>query len=225
VKSHPARQATSLLELFYKAELKPSLSSRIRLATSLATTMLQLHSAGWLHKGFRSDNIVFFHSQGDVTSLDLDSPFVMGYEHSRLDSSNAISEIPSVNPEEDMYRHPLAHPAAGSPFRKGFDVYALGLVLLELAKWKPLRHIAKKSVNRSQITQQDLERLRQDLCGERLTDAIVDVEFRAGTVYADVVYHCLAKTCIFKGPGAQVPEEFYESFVSNVIRPLMCCKV
>src|SRR5256885_778688 len=68
----------------------------------------------------------------------------MGYEFSRFDSDSQISERPVENPEEDIYRHPSAHPAAASRFRKEFDVYSFGLILMEIAKWKPLKHIAKE---------------------------------------------------------------------------------
>jgi hypothetical protein len=56
------RRPRSLLDLFYDQSLKPSLSARIRLASGIATTLLHIHASGWLHKGVRSDNILFFPS-------------------------------------------------------------------------------------------------------------------------------------------------------------------
>ena len=53
-----ATQPISLQALFH-SKLKPPLEQRLRLASDLARTLSELYSSGWLHKGIRSDNIVF----------------------------------------------------------------------------------------------------------------------------------------------------------------------
>lgn len=47
-----------LLEVL-ELEMLPALNECLMLAIVLIETVLQLHTSGWLHKGIRSDNILF----------------------------------------------------------------------------------------------------------------------------------------------------------------------
>lgn len=71
---------------------------------------------------------------------------MVGFEYARLDASSEVSEAPSSNPEHDIYRHPLAVGDACESFSRVFDIYALGLILLEIALWRPLRKIVSPVV-------------------------------------------------------------------------------
>ena len=53
-------EVRSLLELLYLDTKKPELNERISLALALTETLQQLHTSGWLHKGIRSENVLFF---------------------------------------------------------------------------------------------------------------------------------------------------------------------
>lgn len=119
-----------------------SLKRRLELARSLADTVLQLHTAGWLHKGLRSDNIIFLAPRGSSTRYFLNTaPHVIGYEYARsdtADSATAFTQLPDTDLEADLYRHPQARGARRESFQKRFDLYAMACVLVELAMWKPL---------------------------------------------------------------------------------------
>ena len=69
----------------------PSLTDRIALATSLAYSILNLHSVGWLHKNFRSENILFFPMENS-TLRTLKAPYLVGFDSSRPDSKDQVSE-------------------------------------------------------------------------------------------------------------------------------------
>jgi serine/threonine protein kinase len=92
---------------FLRSSFIPSQTDRFRLATELATTLLHLHASGWLHKGLRSDNILFFSPSPDAPRT-LDEPYIMGYEYARHDQPGELSQKPSQNPAHDVYRHPRA---------------------------------------------------------------------------------------------------------------------
>lgn len=114
---------------------KPSLSARISLCTSLAKCVYSFHSVDWLHKGLRSENILFLQPQG--AQANIYHPQVTGFELSRPSEFEGMSEQPAYNPVQDIYRHPLAQSMqGGGKFRKVYDIYALGILLIEIANWK-----------------------------------------------------------------------------------------
>lgn len=187
----------------------PSLTFRIRLAKDLAETLLQLHTSGWLHKGIRSDNVLFI-DRGDLnwengTSL---GPYVTGYEYARADNPLEMTEDAPSNPSVDLYRHPQAQGIVRPSFKKIFDLYALGCVLLEIALWTSLQvvllHIehvhnpnGKSAVNASSANEQahldqvSIIRGKERLLDEEASRSIFDrVAFHAGDNYRKVVEMC-----------------------------------
>lgn len=146
----PNKSPVSLLQMFRLKHFLPSQTQRVGLARILASALSQLHSAGWLHKSLRADNILFFPSQpkpgGNKWGISLDEPYLVGYEYARFDGTSEVSEQPSSNPEHDIYRHPLAIGDFSESFNRLFDIYSLGLIFLEIAQWRPLRKIVSKVV-------------------------------------------------------------------------------
>lgn len=111
----------------------PSLTYRVRIDLALAETLLQLHTSGWLHKAISSENVLFvdlgtFEGE-EGTSL---GPYLAGNEYARVDSSQELTERVPSNPTSDLYRHPEAQGIVRFSFKKEFDLYALGCVLLEI---------------------------------------------------------------------------------------------
>jgi hypothetical protein len=121
-----------------------SLGRRFEIATSMARAVLQLHTAGWLHKSLRTDNIIFFGPQ-DATLEDFlqSTPYLAGFDYARPDTATAaaFTQLPDTEPLNELYRHPQARGVGRESYRKQFDVYALGCILLEIGMWKPLPDI------------------------------------------------------------------------------------
>ena len=144
------KSPVSLLQMFRLKNFLPSQTQRVRLARILANALSQLHSAGWLHKSLRADNILFFPSLANTDDhkygISLDEPYLVGYEYARFDGSSEVSEQPSSNPEHDIYRHPSAIGDYSESFNRLFDIYSLGLIFLEIAQWRPLKKIVSKVV-------------------------------------------------------------------------------
>ncbi|ESA42107.1 hypothetical protein GE21DRAFT_8626 [Neurospora crassa] len=126
---------------------KPSLSQRFDLALKLCTTVLNLHAVNWLHKGIFSDNVIFYFDWGNGLNkamkqvYDPERPYLCGFGYSRPEKSKTTAR--SLNMAWDLYRWPAIqreHPTDHNS-RKTYDLYSLGLVLLEIGHWKPLDEI------------------------------------------------------------------------------------
>ncbi|MCJ1454523.1 hypothetical protein MMC28_004876 [Mycoblastus sanguinarius] len=141
-------------ECFTLAELqalaRPDLNTRLCWALHLAETVLQLHTAGWLHKGIGPHNIIFVIFRGPeqhktsehstrahaaTGRLHIDGPYLANYEYARENSRTAWSETWSRSSRASIYTHRNAQGDEKLAFRTEYDVYALGLVLIEIGMW------------------------------------------------------------------------------------------
>jgi hypothetical protein len=115
----------------------PDLEDRFALARQLCALLLQLHTVGWVHKSFRSDNILFFaESTSPGQTSTFKNMYLSGWEYSRpeLEFSSRHAEAESMG--ENVYRHPDQWGLPTVQFNRKHDVYALGVVLLEIGRWK-----------------------------------------------------------------------------------------
>ncbi|KAI4261173.1 MAG: hypothetical protein L6R42_003624 [Xanthoria sp. 1 TBL-2021] len=187
---------------------KPNLNERRDIALALAETILQLHTSGWLHKGIRSDNVLYIDT-GDSKweYCSANGPFLAGYEYAR--PTTAHTEAMPTNPDQEMYRHPKGQGLTRSNFRRSFDLFALGCVLLEIGLWSNLSEILQRVPSEStgqehetitstvrpgkvdwvrlhtakmQLLQNDDFEKRSELAG---------IAFHAGKTFQDVIVQCL----------------------------------
>ncbi|KAI0455755.1 prion-inhibition and propagation-domain-containing protein [Xylaria acuta] len=133
----------SLFDLLHEDGV-PSLGARLALVRVLTEAVEKLHAVNWLHKGLRSQNILFFADSAD--KVDFSMPFLSGFEYSRPDSADYLSESPPAIAAEDLYRHPsvqggLHESGHGFGYKKQYDIYSLGILILEIAYWKPVYQI------------------------------------------------------------------------------------
>ena len=128
----------SLHSILGDVRCKPTLTQRVALAWKLASSLLHLHTCDWLHKGMHSGNVIFAF---DGDRYDPETPILSGFEYSRSQNSSTISTSPE--PIWDMYRWPSIQNEAPktATSRKTYDIYSVGLILLEVAHWKTLREI------------------------------------------------------------------------------------
>ena len=143
-------EVVSLYDILGVASHKPSLSQRVTLASKLCSTVLNLHAVNWLHKGIFSENVIFhfdgatLDEAGNVVNFgtyEPEKPVLSGFEFSRPDGSHTTAR--EANPLWDLYRWPniQRQPPTERNSRKTYDLYSLGLVLLEIAHWEPLHRI------------------------------------------------------------------------------------
>lgn len=77
------------------SSFKPSVSDRIQLALTLALAMHQIHQKGWLHKGFRSDHVLFFPKKPRAPRS-IEDPRLVGFDFARKDHPGEYSEKPML---------------------------------------------------------------------------------------------------------------------------------
>ena len=121
----------------------PDLHTRLSWALRLSQTVLQLHTAGWVHKSISPAHVLFLKRQGEneSESRQFAGPYLSGFGCAREISPSAFSDEQPYMPEETAYRHALAQGLRRCPFRPQFDVYALGIVLIELGLWSSISDV------------------------------------------------------------------------------------
>jgi hypothetical protein len=144
---HQATRPISLLDLLRDKDAEmPSLTDRIALACKIAECIERLHAVNWLHKGLRSENILFFSDTGGA-DVDLALPYLSGFDYSRPAQNEDMTEKPPENAASDLYRHPRVQgsgnreTASLGGFKKSYDLYSLGVILLEIAYWRPIDQV------------------------------------------------------------------------------------
>ena len=200
---------SSLTHLLDNVDAVLDLGIRFDLAKKLVYSIVALHTCGWLHKDIRSRNIFFFPARPannrsfNNRQKDIGRPYIMGYGLSRPDDVamsiqrneirlgqdysrddrvrvTDISRAPQEDVEIDLYKHPdkVVNPARR--FRHSYDIYSMGLVLLEVGLWQSLEMFKNGSWTDSYTFRKFvLEKLVPDLWGQ------------CGSIYGGVVKDCL----------------------------------
>ena len=192
----------SMLDDAYHAEKcnVPDLEKRLKLAKAISVSLYQLQCAGWIHRKISSYNILFF---ADCTTgnIDVALPFLCGWQYSRPDDQkyNPLSEYSGRGIGDlDMYVHPARLVSRRSKiefprFRRSYDIYSLGVVLLEIAFWEPIIVLG------SEQDREEMHNFGPSDSGRRAKEwrqAYLDItkqEMAAevGSTYRDVVVKCL----------------------------------
>ncbi|KAH6679568.1 prion-inhibition and propagation-domain-containing protein [Halenospora varia] len=188
----PETPPISLFDLL-QTRPKPRVTERIRLAHAIANCLLYLHSVNWLHKGLRSHNIVFFPSTtgdtyGSSQKIEYSKPYLSGFDFARPARADEMTEIPGDVPAYNLYRHPSTQGQGFGPresFRKSFDIYSLGVVLVELAHWATIDKILNLDMKRMRTT----TKIKAMLLQERQVN---EIGANMGEIYETATLKCLA---------------------------------
>jgi Prion-inhibition and propagation len=181
----------------------PDLGSRFKLAHTLATAVYHLLASGWLHKGLRSHNILLFQR----TSLA--RPYLVGFDHSRPDHPKEDSVRNEAVLEFNRYRHPSYLRNKEQRYQKRYDVYALGVILLEIALWSTAEDLHERMRGRTEGLGRFPEYLKEN-CVNRIAPS-------AGVIYRDVVRACL------EAADSVAEDELQSWFGEQIVAALATC--
>jgi len=189
----------------------PPLEDRFRLAFTLALTFSKIHSDHFAHKDINSSNILVFkkakRQSANTRALQytLRSPVICSFD---LFSEYDI-EPTNVMPTLNIYRHPDDPKFTGVkdvPYGPHFDMYSLGLILLEIGLWQPLGDLWKPK-----YTLNDFKRRIEDVYIRKLAS-------KCGTAYMQVV-----RDCFWAADGAEGLQDPSQLYNRVILRLQRCC--
>lgn len=195
----------------------PSLENRFRLALTLATTFSKLHEEGFVHKNVSSSNILIFRNRRAgsentrALQFALRSPVVCSFD---LFSHTAIPN-PGRSEPLNIYKHPEDPKVTGQKqieYGPHFDMYSLGLVLLEIGHWMPLSDCWKKK-----YTLADFKLRIEENYVRRLAS-------KCGTAYMKAVRDCLSAASM-TGTSPEHAERTRRLYARICKRLQRCCLI
>jgi hypothetical protein len=217
---HPPYPVLSMitLETMIREEPFPDvaapLNQCLKLGYKLAEAVFFLHTAGFIHKNITSTSVVALRRARGTENDDspdeaIDEAYLMGFDLIRADTARTTkegavkdTETPRSIWDFDVFQHPDRLRGADSPrYIKTYDVYSLGVVLLEIGFWKPLPDIVER------LNQGDPSSWPKALSG-----TLEVMSSRTGEKYQRVVAWCLS----LKGDQIVKDSEFTE----RVLDPL-----
>ena len=208
---------------------QPPLGEKFQLAYALADFHQQFHTIGWLHENFNPQNILFFTPpilQEDVvrtqSSIMICSPYIVGLHKSRPDGDFWQTSGPHPDDSLHDYQHPVY--SASGRYHPSYDYYSLGIVLLEVGLWRPLKSV----LSSKRFQTMGATEIRSELL------AIVQTRLgpRMGAVYRDAVLRCMDGSLEFgldsqldesnarDAPRSDANTTIFELFIERVIEPL-----
>jgi hypothetical protein len=183
----------------------PPLEQRLRLAYMLAFLLWQFQAVSWVHKNVSSKGVVFVDQPGPDTIPA--KVLFLGFEFARpRDSLSSMSS--STGAADNVYRHPMRWGLPTVKFQPIHDVYALGVVLLEIGLWRRATSLIRTGVEAPEVVKETL-----------LTYATVRLRYCAGSNYSEIVLRCLEGEMI-ASDEVTPPQGLTEPFYNTVIEPL-----
>ena len=194
--------------------VRPDLGKLFEVAKDLSCCIMSVHEAGWLHKNIMAHQVLVFSptgDQGEVHRFIASTAVLSGFNDSRPEASSA-----TLGPNESswLYRHGAYEP--GVMFRRSFDYYGLGLVLLEMGLWVTISEL--KAVDHHDL---NMEQFRQTLLAEYVPQLCENM----GGRYRDAVRFCLDAERIAVEMGIDVGNGslMHKLFMERVIDTLAPC--
>jgi hypothetical protein len=189
----------------HERRVRRDLNERFRLARSLITTVYRLFSVNSLRKNLSTNNILLFEGDPDPDVHSIQSPFICGFVFARRDAKLELSENLATVYQDTyaaingrLYWHPdrqlppglqedsgislVSNAGLSRPgYRREFDCYSLGILLLEIGLWCPVHRILKDCKT------EDLA-----VFATKVKETYVpELRGRMGKVYTDIVSSCL----------------------------------
>ena len=199
----------SLRELLLAPEKygRPGLKERLDIARKLGDAILKWHTSGWLHQGIASHNVIFFFNP-ESSKIDFSKPYLCGFEYTR--QSYRISAVKSKQDFYfDVYRHPTRQGLPTIRHHPEHDLYALGVVLLDIGLWHPVEMLFPE-------IDKDLPQLNAVKVSERILKNVPRLDFYVGSKYTEAVRKCIEGQWEWKDDPLRIIEEFKVSALNKL---------
>ncbi len=171
-----------------------ALNQRLKLAHKLAEAVFFLHTAGFLHKNITPSSVVVFQRSTLPSGEDppfADDAYLMGFDLIRANEAKTSKEgtrkegeTPKSIWDFDVFQHGDRFKGKESRrYVKTYDIYSLGVVLLEIGFWAPLKGLVGV-----------LAQKESSAWAKELQDASPRMDARVGERYRKLVTWCLTLT-------------------------------
>ncbi|KIM98564.1 hypothetical protein OIDMADRAFT_56913 [Oidiodendron maius Zn] len=214
---YPLESMMTLEQVISATPFESTLDDRLKLANKIAEAVFFLHTAGFFHKNITSSSVVALrrfrrppHKPTEEEVPEFDDAYLMGFDLIRGTDAITTKEGAVRDSEEpispwdfDIFQHPDRLQGESSlEYNRAYDIYSLGVVLLEVGFWEPLRKIAT-----------DLEQTDQSGWVRKLLEIVpkLRLDVRIGKKYQRLVTWCLN----LKGGHIEDAE-----FIEEVLNPL-----
>ncbi|KAM5346257.1 hypothetical protein ACJ41O_009262 [Fusarium nematophilum] len=220
----PSKKYTTLKAILEGPQDGIFLDDWFKVARSVTRAVLCLHLAGWLHKGLRSENILYF--ADDSGNISYEEPYLVGFEYSREISALGQTEGVTDDLEANLYRHievqgvpeepengeeeQSAQDQGRTPFTMKHDVYSVGVLLLELGLQKPVIQ-SYNEATKSEGYEHSAAAFREWI----LSSELPKLGRSRGKEYLMATGLCLKSE--FEGTST---EELQHAFYKNVVKPI-----
>ncbi|KAK4188319.1 hypothetical protein QBC35DRAFT_208831 [Podospora australis] len=211
------RMPTTLRQLIERSR-SFDLGLRFKIAKKLLDSLHLMHTGNWIHRKIRSDHIIFFPSQArdgepDPTRLDFDTPLLVGFHAPRLEldvgagyeAPKPLEHIRPLQPIANMinnktriiavdaYQHPDHRRNVDAPYRRQYDLYSVGVVLLELGLWDTVENLEKRDIAARGYHPTVVPSVNDILKdADVIAAAAKKLDSITGSIYANVVRDCLS---------------------------------
>lgn len=169
-----------------KSAQSMSLPARFHAAQMISRSIGAFHADGWVHKSVRSHSVMFFKTPEQ--QVDYDNPYLVGFEYSRPGSADTQYTF-DEDVEKNLYRHPARQGLPRTFFTKVHDIYALGVVLLEIGLWQTAMSIYQEALPQSTEKETISPKAIQEIY---IQEAKRSLSHHMGPNYMNVVLVCLS---------------------------------
>ncbi|KAF8415870.1 hypothetical protein EV426DRAFT_628717 [Tirmania nivea] len=175
----------------FRGALRPTLDERFKIAQSIGRALLEWFLVDWVHKSVSSIDVAFFRqASANTGTYNFSTPYLCGFEYARQAQGVSIDVYAPVEFEQMVYRHPARQGVPTEAFGKIHDVYAFGVLLLEIGLWQ---------VARDMFPPKQLGQLRPGIVKKELVrNAKERLGHYMGSRYRGVVLACLEGSFGFK---------------------------
>jgi hypothetical protein len=201
---------------------KPSLNDRFSMAYTLALSLSNVHASCWVHKNIWSKGILLFlETPSGVKAKDLHDhrikprsgnkivSYLSDWGYARSDQQNTDMRS-DFEVEPNLYRHPRRQGRPGQQFTRVHDIYALGVVLLEIGLWVTLSRIMQTKIREAENSGR-LPKPKAVL-DELVARAALYLPKEMGMGYTQAVLACLRED--FRGTdGPSLAVDFQEKVI------------
>ncbi|KAH6869674.1 hypothetical protein B0T10DRAFT_361787, partial [Thelonectria olida] len=170
----------SILDATYK-DGRPSLTTRTRLAHKLALYLQRLHTYSWVHKSLPPESVLLFPSDNGLSEMEkaFEDPRLVASEYSRQESDFS-DQFGESEIKRNIYRHPTRWGQPTNRFEKIHDMYALGVILLEIGLWSRADQLDNGALVTSNIAHSSVA-----VQNKLLKHAQIRLGFYAGDAFRD----------------------------------------